>query len=91
MSYIRCLSNPEGLYVWSDGKFANITHHVKPPHSSGKDFTIPQKVFERVLKRWVDYYEPAKCAGAIAEELSVDRKTGEVIPSSEETSSTCGG
>jgi len=79
MSYIRCLSNPEGLYVWSDGKFANITHNVKPPHSSGKDFTIPHRVFERVLKRWADYHQPAKCAGAVAEELSVDRKIGEVI------------
>lgn len=35
MSYIRCLSNPEGLYIWgqSDGAVV-ITHSVQPPLSS---------------------------------------------------------
>lgn len=80
MSYIRCLSNPEALYVWSDGKHANILHHVKEPNSSGRNFTIPAKAFERVLKLWAQGHEPAKCAGAVAEEIHVDRKTGALIP-----------
>jgi hypothetical protein len=25
MSYIRSISNPEGLYIWGDGEMANIT------------------------------------------------------------------
>lgn len=35
MSYIRCLSNPEGLYIWgqSDGR-VGISHKVEPPLSS---------------------------------------------------------
>lgn len=80
MSYIRCLSNPESLYVWSDGKNANIIHHVKSPHSSGRAFKIPHKSFERVLKLWAQYHEPARCAGVIAQELHIDKKTGAVIP-----------
>lgn len=80
MSYIRCLSNPEALYVWSDGKKTHITHNVKSPHSSGRDFTIPHKAFERVLKLWAQYHEPSRCGGVIAQELHIDKKTGKIIP-----------
>ena len=35
MSYIRCLSNPEGLYIWSDvDGTVKIAHTVKAPLSS---------------------------------------------------------
>ena len=30
MSYIRCLSNPEGLYIWSEGRYAFIAEGTKP-------------------------------------------------------------
>jgi hypothetical protein len=35
MSYIRCLSNPEGLYIWaqSNGE-VHISHNVRPPLAS---------------------------------------------------------
>lgn len=80
MSYIRCLSNPEGLYVWSDGKNATISHEVRKPHSSGRNFTIPHGIFEGLLRRWVDFRKPARVRGAVAEELTVNSKTGRVIP-----------
>lgn len=80
MSYIRCLSNPEGLYAWSDGRTVNISHGVKKPHSSGRSFTIPQGVFDGLLKKWANWTEPAMVRGAVAEELHVDEKTGRVIP-----------
>lgn len=80
MSYIRCLSNPERLYVWSNGKYVNITHSVKRPNSSGRHFTIPHGIFEGTCKRWANDNEPAVCRGAKAEELHIDRTTGRVIP-----------
>lgn len=80
MSYIRCLSNPEGLYVWSDGKFATLTHNVERPHSSGRSFSIPHRTFEALLKKWAKWIEPARQGGAVAEELHVEVKTGRLIP-----------
>lgn len=89
MSYIRCLSNPEGLYVWSDSQKTTIAHTVKPPHSSGRYFTVPHKAFDRVLKLWAQYHEPARCGGVTAEELHIDRKTGAVIPPSKPCNRGC--
>jgi hypothetical protein len=35
MSYIRCLSNPEGLYIYGDSRGrVHISHGVAPPLSS---------------------------------------------------------
>lgn len=53
MSYIRCLSNPEGLYIWNDGKNVSITHSVKYPQSSRVSFPpVPQKYFDAALAKW---------------------------------------
>lgn len=45
MSYIRCTSNPEGLYIWC-GDELNITR--------GCDYheTMPVDIFEGILEKW---------------------------------------
>lgn len=47
MSYIRCISNPEGLYIWSDrdGK----TYLAK---GSDPVKTIPSKIFKALFKKY---------------------------------------
>ena len=49
MSYIRCLSNPEGIYIWGDGQYVNI--------SVGKEELkyIPQKRFDGLLRKCNKY------------------------------------
>lgn len=80
MSYIRCLSNPEALYIWSDGKTVSIWHAVKKPHSSGANFGVPDPIFTRCLKLWREFHEPATYKGMKVEELSVDVRNAEIIP-----------
>lgn len=79
MSYIRCLSNPESLYVYSDGKDVHIIHHVRPPHSSGWNFVIPHKAFETALNKFMKSSGPVKYAGVSVQELHINKKTGAVI------------
>ncbi len=45
MSYIRALSNPEGLYIWGDEQGAAIC-------LEGNIQYMPIPVFETLLKRW---------------------------------------
>jgi len=47
MSYIRCLSNPENLYIWGGEKQIYI--------AKGGNKTlliIPQKIFEGLIKKY---------------------------------------
>ncbi len=62
MSYIRCLSNPEGLYIWSDvSGDAIITGGPDiPPGVSEPDQwrRMPDELFELLLETWVkNWYE----------------------------------
>ena len=89
MSYIRCLSNPESLYAWSDGETTHLWHNVRKPLSSGerpgKDFPsceilVPTKIFDKVCSLWDECEQPASFRGARAEEVYVYTKTGEKVP-----------
>jgi hypothetical protein len=60
MSYIRCLSNPERLYIFGD-QWDRITiiHSVKPPMATAYPdkansamFHVPWKAFHAVCRRW---------------------------------------
>lgn len=79
MSFIRCLSNPESLYVFSDGVTVYFLHHVKKPHSSGI-IRIPDGVFRGCAKKWVKSFgDGASFRGMKVEDVVVDRNTGKVI------------
>jgi hypothetical protein len=60
MSYIRCLSNPEGLYIWPD-----IDGTVKVT-MAGKNFinekNIPIPVFNGLIKKWNKNYQEFPCS-----------------------------
>ncbi len=47
MSYIRCLSNPEGLYIIHDGTHIEIM-------CKGDIKTLPASAFEGVMRRYLD-------------------------------------
>ena len=56
MSFIRCLSNPEAMYIWHDvDETVHITHSVKPPLASkGDEFCVPTRLWYglwRVVER----------------------------------------
>lgn len=48
MSYIRCLSNPEGLYIVDCGQGIEI-------YIRGEEWRIPRKTFHRLFLKWDDY------------------------------------
>jgi len=49
MSYIRSLSNPEGLYIYATGEFTCI--HGGAPN--GTILTMPVELWNTLLKTWV--------------------------------------
>jgi hypothetical protein len=57
MSYIRCLSNPEGLYIWGErgGRVAISVGSEPEIHY------VPTRNFEAVLKKYVKDYGFADC------------------------------
>lgn len=69
MSYIRCLSNPEGIYIWGDGKQTNITIADTGIHKY-----IPQKIFDGLLKKYNKQFgsTPIKYRGAKIDEIFVE-------------------
>lgn len=83
MSYIRCLSNPEALYIYGDcSGYVNISHGVKPPLSSGRDFRIPNRDFHRVGKKWADWCDEEsgiKSGHLKVQEINVYRDTGKPV------------
>ncbi len=90
MSYIRCLSNPERLYIVSDGKKVNVSHKVQKPHSSGREFDIPSRTFEGLCRKWAkEWEEPVAYRGASVEEIHVNRKTGRIIPAAKPCKKGC--
>ncbi len=73
MSYIRCLCNPEGLYIWGDGKYVNITLAGRECHEC-----IPEKIFDGLIKKfhkegsWCVQGSPIKYKGATIEEVLIE-------------------
>jgi hypothetical protein len=67
MSYIRCLYNPEGLYIWADEKYTNITISGKTGISQ-----IPVDIFEGLIKKYhKNFGEDTKYKGASIEQVFV--------------------
>lgn len=51
MNYIRSLTNPEGLYVWRDGRGSvNISEGAKPI------LKMPVRSFHGLLRHWHENY-----------------------------------
>jgi hypothetical protein len=48
MSYIRCTSNPEELYVWSDGE--NV--HFRCRQHGERELSMPTLHFENLMRKW---------------------------------------
>lgn len=69
MSYIRCLSNPESLYIWG-GFDRRVTINVG---ADTLNFTMPNHVFHGVMIRWLKGREPVRYRGASLEEVRVPR------------------
>ena len=59
MSHIRCLTNPEALYIFDSASLAGmteITHRIDPPFASP---WRKRKLLSRMLaKRWESRYAP---------------------------------
>jgi hypothetical protein len=49
MSYIRCLSNPEGLYIWG-----NRDGTVTATGNKFKAFNLPTKTFEGLCRKYAN-------------------------------------
>lgn len=88
MSYIRCLSNPDGLYAFINVEgFAEISWGPKPPFAcrdfqkTGKPMRVPVRVFENVARKWADgWQDRVSFKGFTAEEIHIYEKTGKVMP-----------
>jgi len=55
MSYIRCGSNPEGLYIWSSGDLVHICagpSKVKQAANNAQVVSVPTDQFEALLKNF---------------------------------------
>jgi hypothetical protein len=52
MSYIRCLSNPEGLYVWLD-----VNGMIAISVGTRKVRYVPFKSFVKFCKKWVKHWD----------------------------------
>ena len=92
MSYIRCLSNPEGLYVYASDNGVNIHHCLRPPFSSkdtkGKlerTIVVPEKLFFDACHRWdhgpTQWTGPVSLKDLIIKEEHVFEDDGTVVPS----------
>jgi len=81
MSYIRCLSNPEGLYVYGDGKDVNFHWCVKPPFASPGGMKIPHDIFTKAGQKWADQYcsERVSVRGFVIEEVHVYEKNAKKV------------
>lgn len=92
MSYIRCLSNPEGLYIYSTMENQVCIHHcLRPPLSSTdtkgnleRTIVVPEKVFMEACHRWDhgpnQWQGPIKVGDLLVEERYVYEKTGKAVP-----------
>ena len=66
MSYIRGLSNPEGLFIWGDEETVTVT---KGPEIIGH---IPISIFNGLIRKYIrGYCEDCKYKGAEIKEVLV--------------------
>lgn len=86
MSYIRCLSNPEGLYIWGGSDGINIDHCLKKPFASGRSILIPEKHFHQVCHEWDhgehQWHGPCRSGQLTVAEQNVFMDTGDLVPAS---------
>ena len=57
MSYIRCLSNPEGAYVYRDCS-GHVMFSTSRPNNV--HWRIPVRHFNEICRKWDNYDRPAK-------------------------------
>jgi hypothetical protein len=69
MSYIRCNSNPEKLYIWGD--LDRNAYVVMGPDTIG---TMPVRTLNGLIKKYVrnDNDEPCRYSGAEVKEVHID-------------------
>jgi len=88
MSYIRCLSNPEGLYIYGNTKGQiTISHNIpspraKPGYVKGEfppEIVLPQHIFHYVCQRWNNGNESIKYRGCKVKEEYIEWKNGKKI------------
>jgi hypothetical protein len=61
MSYIRCLSNPEGLYIWHD-----INGQIAISQYGSNIKWIPYRTFNGLIKKWNRNYWEYPCKYGLA-------------------------
>ncbi len=82
MSYIRCLSNPEGLYVWGQETTVEIApgHHWKHTNiPKGHTLSVPTSVFHGFAERH-QHDDEGKFRGFEAKEVVVYESDGKPVP-----------
>lgn len=69
MSYIRCLSNPEGLYIWAG--FDNMVQITLAGEEFKEKKNLPTKIFDGLIEKWNKNYWnfPCEYKGARIEEV----------------------
>lgn len=90
MSYIRCLSNPEGLYIYSSSEGVMVHHCLKKPWASSgtgqldQTMVINEKDFFRVCHLWDHgpkaYFGPVASGKLKVFEQDVFEKDGSPVP-----------
>jgi len=89
MAYIRCLSNPEGMYIYGGADGVWINHNVLPPLASKEvddgcspHFVVPSRDFDRVGLKWDKEWDldgPVRSGKFAAREVHVYLDTGKPI------------
>jgi hypothetical protein len=59
MSYIRSTSNPEGLYIWSDGNTVEIANP-----KMNETYQIPKDIFNGLILKYRKKQDECKFKGA---------------------------
>jgi len=84
MSYIRCLSNPEGLYIWGEEENKLAISIIK----DGDLYVqyMPENIFESLIKRWIRAreewwytYDDVKWKGARIQEVKIGMPLKELM------------
>lgn len=87
MSFIRCTSNPDRLYVWGGyGQPATINWasrgpHSEPPLCRGEEIVVPWKTFYKAALQW-DRHQEASFRGFRVEERYIFWDTAKRVPNS---------
>lgn len=89
MSYIRRLSNPEGMYIYGGPDGVWINHNVKPPLASKETddgcsphFVVPSRDFDRLGLKWDkdwSYDEHVRSGKLAAQQVHVYLDTGKPV------------